>query len=81
MLRHKNLPIQDLISQQSLHLRMKTCLYLAMVEIQVIQHPEDADQPHVIIIMVRWSLELATAFFKGFLSLKRYAVLGVKLAF
>ena len=52
-----------------------------MVEIQVIQHDEDADQPHMITIMVRWSLELATAFFKGFVSLKRYSVLGVNLAF
>ena len=53
---------------------METCLYLVMAEIQVIQHHEDADQPRVIIIMVRWSLALVTVFFKGFLSMTRYGI-------
>ena len=45
-----------------------------MAEIQVMQHHEDADQPQLIIIMVRWSMTLDTLFFKEFLSMKRYGV-------
>jgi hypothetical protein len=53
---------------------MKTYLYLVMAEIQVIEHQEGADQPQMIIIMVRWSLALVTVFFKGFLSMTRYCI-------
>ena len=45
-----------------------------MAEIQVIQHHEDADQPQVIIIMVRWNLALVTVFFKGLSLIKRYVI-------
>ena len=47
---------------------------LVMVEIQVIQHHEDEDQPQMIIIMALWSLTLATAFFKEFLSMEVYGI-------
>ena len=75
MPRQGNQPIRNLISLQLLHPAelMETCLYLVMAEIQVIQHHEDADQPRVIIIMVRWSLALVTVFFKGLYSITRYS--------
>jgi hypothetical protein len=41
------------------------------------RHPEDANQPRVIIIMVLWSLALVTLFFKGLYSMTRYGMLLV----
>ena len=68
--------IRNLISLQLLHpvVLMEKCLYLVMVEIQVIQHHEDEGQPQVIVIMVRWSLAVVIVFFKGLYSVTRYGI-------
>ena len=74
MPRQENQLFRNLISLRLLHPAelMETYLYLVMAEIQVIQHHEDADQPQMIIIMVRWSLALVIVFFKGLYSMTRY---------